>query len=252
MEVEQTVQPAISDLDSLPETQRWRAQFFSHWRLWPKNAAERDYRLGLLPADTRIPDHTIWNHMQIVSALAGCQGGDGRALKPAFLKLQLGPVQDFIAQARSTRDLWSGSYLISWLMATGMKALSAEIGPDAVVFPNLRGQPVFDLQWRDDLWEKVHIGDVPVWDSLHHDHRDLLTPNLPNVFLAVVPAARAAELGELVERAIHEVWKDIADKVWAYCDGALLESEGINLTADEGSIVERNAKSVSGRKASGF
>jgi CRISPR-associated protein Cmr2 len=72
MEVEQTVQPSISNLDSLPELERWRAQFFSHWRLWPKSAAERDHRLGLLPADTRIPDHTIWNHMQIVSALAGC------------------------------------------------------------------------------------------------------------------------------------------------------------------------------------
>ena len=34
----------------------------------------------------------------------------------SLLKLQIGPVQDFIAQARSTRDLWSGSYLLSWLM----------------------------------------------------------------------------------------------------------------------------------------
>ena len=137
--------------------------------------------------------------MQIVSALAGCQVGDGRALKPAFLKLQIGPVQDFIAQARSTRDLWSGSYLLSWLMATGVKTLSAEIGPEAVVFPNLRGQPVFDLQWRGELWERVHIGDVSVWDSLDHDHRDLLTPSLPNIFLAVVSPLtkdRSAERNE--------------------------------------------------------
>jgi len=39
----------------------------------------------------------------------------------SLLKLQIGPVQDFIAQARSTRDLWSGSYLLSWLMAAGAK-----------------------------------------------------------------------------------------------------------------------------------
>jgi hypothetical protein len=38
-----------------------------------------------------------------------------------LLKLQIGPVQDFIAQARSTRDLWSGSYLLSWLMAAGLE-----------------------------------------------------------------------------------------------------------------------------------
>src|SRR5208283_2943082 len=117
---------------------------------------------------------------------------------------QLGPVQDFIAAARSIRDLWSGSYLLSWLMAAGMKALSAEVGPDAVIFPSLRGQPLFDLHWRDDLWNKVSIGDQNVWDSLHWQNRHLLTPNLPNVCLAVVPAERAAELGHIVKKAIED------------------------------------------------
>ena len=106
--------------------------------------------------------------MQVVSALAGCAASDDPAGAPkaAFLKFQLGPVQDFIAAARSIRDLWSGSYLLSWLMAAGMKALSAEVGPDAVIFPNLRGQPLFDLHWRDELWSKVNIGDQTVWESL--------------------------------------------------------------------------------------
>ena len=105
---------------------RWRARFFAHWRLWQKHASERDYRFAFLPADTRIPDHTIWTHMQVVSALAGCAASDDPAGAPkaAFLKFQLGPVQDFIAAARSIRDLWSGSYLLSWLMAAGIKALS--------------------------------------------------------------------------------------------------------------------------------
>jgi len=44
----------------------------------------------------------------------------------ALLKFQIGPVQEFIAQARSTRDLWSGSFLISWMMA---KTSSAGIPP---------------------------------------------------------------------------------------------------------------------------
>jgi len=82
----------------------------------------------------------------------------------------------------------------------------------------------------------VRIGKTTVWDSLDHGHRDLLTPNLPNVFLAVVPAARAAELGALVEKAIWAEWKTIADKVWAFCDGAAGGTDRINLTADEGAI----------------
>ena len=42
-----------------------------------------------------------------------------------LLKLQIGPVQEFIAQARSTRDLWSGSYLLSWLIAAGLHTREA-------------------------------------------------------------------------------------------------------------------------------
>jgi CRISPR-associated protein Cmr2 len=220
-EAESSVQPILtaSSLGRFEdEDLQWRARYFAHWRRWPDAAAEHDYRLRFLPADTRIPDHSIWNHMQVVSALAGCETPEG-SVAPAFLKVQLGPVQEFIAAARSTRDLWSGSYLLSWLMAAGLKALSAEVGPDAVVFPSLRGQPLFDLHWREELWNKVEIGTGrPVWDSLQWSQTDLLTPNLPNVFLAVVPASRSRELGRKVEEAIQAEWKRIAAAVWKACD----------------------------------
>ncbi len=182
--------------------------------------------MALLPADTRIPDHSIWTHMQVVSALAGCVGGDN-VWQPAFLKFQLGPVQDFIAAARSIRDLWSGSYLLSWLMAAGMKALSCKIGPDAVIFPNLRGQPLFDLHWKEDLWDKVKIGGKTVWeDSLKRDEAEVLTPNLPNVFLAVVPADQAADLAREVAGAIQAdlswqvtEWPDTLEAALKLADG---------------------------------
>jgi hypothetical protein len=242
-EREQTVQPVLSSesLGALEDDDnRWRARFFAHWRLWPQFAAERDARFAFLPADTRLPDHTIWTHIAVVAALAGCADlGDHPApasleewvkrlrqapLRPAFLKFQLGPVQEFIAQARSTRDLWSGSYLLSWLMAAGLKALSAEVGPDAVIYPNLCGQPLFDLHWRDALWQKVSIGSKPAWDSLGWSDLDLLTPNLPNVFLAIVPAKRANELGHLVADTIRNEWKAICKSVWEQVNGAgLLE-----------------------------
>lgn len=231
-EGEGVVQPRLSS-ESLAALQddeeRWRAAFFAHWRLWPQFAMEKDYRLGLLPADTRIPDHSIWTHMQVVSALAGCREADG-AWRPAFLKFQLGPVQEFIAAARSIRDLWSGSYLLSWLMAAGLKVLSQQIGPDAVIFPSLSGQPLFDLHWRKELWSRVAIGNRgPVWDSLGWKDRDLLTPNLPNVFLAVAPASQAASLGQVVARAIQDEWQAIAGAVWKACEAA-------GLTADEGAF----------------
>ncbi len=229
-EAESTTQPILSEasLADLPDdNERDRARFFAHWRLWQRNATIKDYRFAFLPSDTRIPDHAVWNHMQVVSALGTCTGTGGK-LAPAFLKFQLGPVQDFIAAARSTRDLWSGSYLLSWLMAAGLKTLSAQVGPDAIIFPNLRDQSLFDLHWRGELWSKIRISDQqPLWESLEWNPDDFLVPNLPNVFLAVVPADQGKDLAQRVDKAIRDEWMRIADTVWTFCNEA-------GLTADEG------------------
>ncbi|MBV8277055.1 MAG: type III-B CRISPR-associated protein Cas10/Cmr2, partial [Verrucomicrobia bacterium] len=241
-ETDQSVQPVVDDFGSLPADdadasgQRWRARFFAHWRLWQKFAMERDYRFGFLPADTRLPDHTVWNHMQMVSALQTCANGVGKdaVIKAAFLKLQIGPVQEFIAQARSIRDLWSGSYLLSWLMAAGLKALSAEVGPDAVIYPSLRNQPLFDLQWRDELWSHVrmHGRAKTVWDTLGHTPDDILTPNLPNAFFALVPRDTGKDLAHRVEKEIREELQKIATSCWEHCEEA-------SMTADEPGISEK-------------
>lgn len=218
-EIEQNAQPSI-DPNLEEEPNSWRNKFFAHWRLWSAFAQERDYRLAFLPADTRIPDHTIWNHMQVVSALAGANLDGG----PAFLRLQIGGVQEFIAQARTTRDLWSGSYLISWLMVSGLKLLTAHVGPDAVIFPSLIGQPLFDLHWKNEVWEKLRASPKAksFWkDNLDRNYPNLktdaasqLVPNLPNVFLAIVPVNKAAALGQATAAAIVEELNRISKHVW--------------------------------------
>lgn len=240
---ESRVQPVLAEegLQAWPEGEKARARFFAHWRLWRQFAREKDWRFSYLPADTRIPDHTIWHHMQVTSALAGCAlSNDPHVpLRPAFLKLQIGPVQDFISAARSTRDLWSGSYLLSWLMARGLWTLAWEVGPDSVMFPSLWQQPLFDLQGRDKLWEQISLSSRPgagtCWEAIKPDPSAALTPNLPNVFLALVPADRAEELARMVEKSIRKEFKTIASKVWGACDEA-------GLCADEGAITRAERK----------
>lgn len=221
-EVEASLQTAFDEFPadwSAAETAR--ARFFAHWRLWERHCAETGNRasgnLAWLPADTRLPDHSIWDHMQIVSALSGCADSHhkGSGFAPAFLKLQIGPVQDFIAAARTTRDLWSGSYLLSWIIAHGLKTVSALAGPDAVIFPNLRNQPLFDYLWKEEMWDHVQLpGMGSAWEhSLKPDDASLLTPNLPNVFFAVVPASRARSIAKAVEEAIRNEWQNIGDAV---------------------------------------
>jgi CRISPR-associated protein Cas10/Cmr2 subtype III-B len=234
IEGEQTTQPVLRDTPSFAEGEQWRARFLAHWRLWRGFCLKKDWRLGFLPADTRIPDHSIWAHMQMVSAFEGSLGKD-EASRPALLKFQIGPVQDFIQAARSTRDLWSGSYLLSWLMAHGLARLALDCGPDAVVFPNLVDQPLLDLAMKKEVWDKVKIGEQSVWQSgdAMKWGEELLTPNLPNVFLALVPEDEAKELAGRIEKAIREEWKRIAGSVWKGCEEAGLWGRNTDLPKGE-------------------
>ncbi len=205
-------------LDSLSGSERDRINFFLHWRRWPVEAArepagrsEARWRSMFQPADTRIPDHPIWLHNSVASALAGCGG------EPAFLVFQLGPVQEFISQARSTRDLWSGSYLLSWLIAHAIKAVTDEVGPDAVMFPFLRAQPLFDLLHRDEIYAKIPMRDTTndtLWDRLKKHENEMLVPNLPNKFLALVPASRGEELARRASQAIDAQLARIGAACW--------------------------------------
>jgi len=201
------------------ETERWRVRFFLHWRLWrqaasiSRNGERGDGRLALLPADTRIPDHSTWMHCALVSALQACVeieerdgGGEVRAFQPAFLLVQIGPVQQFIAQARSTRDLWSGSYLLSWLVATGLKAITDQCGPDCALFPSLWGQPLFDFLHRDEIFLRIKTdGEKRLWDEIRPSDEQILTPNLPNRFLVLVPYSKAEQLAKTAEAAMRRM-----------------------------------------------
>lgn len=211
-----------------------RAQFFAFWRLWRWWASDyRDSRLAFLPADTRMPDHTIWVHNSIVSALQTCvigQGKDARC-KPAFLLFQIGPVQDYIAQARRTLDLWSGSYLLSYLTGQALKYIALNYGPDCVIFPNLCGQPIFDLLVKDEIWSRVTVQEPSsgsqqsLWDTFGYEktkdgnpntfgRRRLLTPSLPNRFLAVLPADVASDIARKAEAEVRDTYRKIAGYVW--------------------------------------
>lgn len=165
-----------------------------------KVLAGGESRLGqlweLLPADTRIPDHSIWEHKRVTSAIAGALP------KPAFLLFAIGPVQDFIATARKTRDLWSGSYLLSYLAWCAMKVVADMLGPDSIIFPDLCRQPMADL-W---LLEKgLHI-EIP-------EREELSSPTLPNRFLAIVPENKAAEVADQAKQIVYATFQGICNAV---------------------------------------
>ena len=177
------------------------------WRLWPDELSTQvNPCFAGLPADTRTPDHTIWNHLDVTSAFKAAEAvGQGTAL----LAFALGPVQRFIEASRSVRDLWSGSMILSWLAFRAMLPIIERIGPTALIYPALRGNPLLDLWLRADerVGEKVPLPDV----------RRRLTPSLPHRFLALVPwgtdGAAAKALAAECEQAVATAWKEMADAV---------------------------------------
>lgn len=185
----------------------WWRTLLAFWRFGPR-LTRSDDRIGLgelwrrLPADTRVPDHTIWDHLDIVSAFTGAFQADGEG-RCALLNVSLGPVQEFIAAARTTSDLWAGSHLLSRLSWEAMRVVCEALGPDAILFPSLRGVPQVDL-WLIECGLDRALFEGEAWfGSRLSDANPLFSAALPNRFLAVVPEDRAQALAADIEIGVR-------------------------------------------------
>jgi CRISPR-associated protein Cmr2 len=188
-----------------------RRTLLALWRFAPELSETDDNgKLGalwhLLPADTRVPDHSIWDHLDLTSAFAGAFAADPQQ-EVALLTVSLGPVQSFIAAARSTSDLWAGSHLLSRLAWECMRPLCEDFGPDAFLFPRLRGIPQVDLWLRDQMGLPADLFNDCEWQKGATDANPLFSAALPNRFVAVVPASQAQAIARKCEQAVRQ-WLD--------------------------------------------
>lgn len=138
--------------------------------------------------------------------------GDG---SKELLLFQMGPVQEFIAQARSTRDLWSGSYLLSWLVAHAITKLIREglVAEKDVILPSVANSPLI-----------LALLNGP--DGI--DAEKALTPNLPNKCLFLVPAGSGAKCAETARKAVLTELAQMGDSVFKW-----LKSKGLSETEEE-------------------
>ena len=207
--VAETVAATVSGLEDP------RQRFLAVWRL----LAERlERRLGsdfaALPADARVPDRSWFRHADVMSGLWASHSGDHGG---ALLSLSLGPVQPFIEAARTVRDLWSGSAILSWLAFRGMTPVIERFGPTALVFPALRGNPLVDMWLRD----RAGLGDRMEMPAAHMRR----SPSLPNRFVAMVPwgpdGMVAHEIAERCAGSVRDAWLELARDVCAMLNPAL-------------------------------
>ncbi|KXW57583.1 CRISPR-associated protein [Ferrovum myxofaciens] len=198
-----------------------RKTLLAFWRFGPELVETENFgKLGelwkLLPADTRIPDHSIWDHLDLTSAFAGAFAADPNG-EAALLALSIGPAQGFIAAARKMDDLWAGSHLLSRLAWEAMKPVCEQFGPDAILFPRLRGIPQVDLWLRDKMELPNALFEDCDWMEGGTDANPLFSAALPNRFVAVVPANQAKGIAETVQNGVrkwlHELGEDVVSRL---------------------------------------
>lgn len=234
LQIEQSqnaLQAALSQFSTLKG--EYKKLFIALWRFLAEVAhkqAPNPY-WGLLPADPRIPDHSIWDHASLASAIAGTWDKEERRHRPALLLFTISSVQEFLMTARRTQDLWMGSYLLSYLTWEAIKVIADKCGPDCLIYPDLRGQPLTDL-W---IHQSFRINEKSLWDALNLDKPVFLEPqanglgeelkiaSFPNMFTAIVPKERASDLAQEAIDAVCRSWKRIGDDVRAAVEKVIQE-----------------------------
>ncbi|MFQ5901801.1 MAG: type III-B CRISPR-associated protein Cas10/Cmr2 [Thermodesulfobacteriota bacterium] len=112
-----------------------------------------------------------------------------------LLNVSIGPVQEFIAEARKTKDLWVGSYLLSYITFKAIEPF-IEDSDCEIIYPEVSDLP-FDIK-RDR-------------ESVCQE--ELQIPSLPNHFLVIVPESKIDNIVKTSKDRLIEYWEGIYGEV---------------------------------------
>lgn len=158
-----------------------------------------------MPADTRIPDHSIWRHCAMVSALTSCIQ-TSRLSQASLMVFNITPVQDFISRARKLRDFLTASLMLSWLGFEAIRSIIYEFGSDHIIYPSVISQPMINNFLADELalnW--LLNGPGP-------NSSDRVA-SLPNKFVCLVPAGNETDIAEGIRRNVATAWNKLGENL---------------------------------------
>lgn len=207
--------------EGLSEEEFYKRLFLALWRKLPdvirkKESETGDIKVGSywdwLPADPRIPTHSVWEHSSIVSAIAGTNSN------PALLIFTFASPQLFIASARRTQDSWMGSFLYSFLMWEAIKYIADQFGPDCFLFPDLRRQPLVDK------WLTEHKG-ISLFSN--YEESAFQIANFPNMLTTVLPFEDAADAAREAHQKMKRKWEKVAEIIGEKVEFAINKKLGV-------------------------
>ncbi len=147
-------------------------------------------------------------------------------MKKQLFHFTLGPVQGFVVQARRTRDIWAGSYLLSYLAGSAVVAITKLNGK--IEFPDVENDP---------LIQAINKSAVPSGKDAK-DASAARIGSLPNRFKAIAEDPKKAV--EVAKAAIKEAWGKIAQEAFKRFEE---KTNGLGLvTAETKNIWNRQVK----------
>ncbi|PLS67492.1 MAG: type III-B CRISPR-associated protein Cas10/Cmr2, partial [Cyanobacteria bacterium M5B4] len=182
--------------------------FWWLWRCLPVAVAKSvGENIALLPAETRIPDSSVWSHNSLVAAIASSLIGKQEEEKsiPYLAVFTLTPVQELIKASRKMRDFWSGSWLLHYLSAKISWRLAEIYGADSLIYPCLYAQPLIDH------WLLQKHPELNQWIDQPTD-RSLLTAGFPNVLVLLLPKDSVKAAMQTAKQIVKEEWRDLGKK----------------------------------------
>ncbi|GEM_PF-379388 len=160
-----------------------------------------------IPADTRFPDHSIWQHNAITSAIASCINfNENYTNNIGLMVFSINPVQQFISKARKLRDYWIGSIILSWLSFEGIIWVIENLGCDHIIYPSLIDQSlVYEYLKNKDI--------MPSNFEKYLLNKENQIASFPNKYLFFVPFDNAKEIGEEIKKRINFKWLELKQKL---------------------------------------
>ncbi|MGB3191156.1 MAG: type III-B CRISPR-associated protein Cas10/Cmr2 [Limnoraphis sp.] len=211
-------------LQVIPEECRQDSQrlFWWLWRCLPEAVIKefQDESLLLMPAETRLPDSSIWSHTSITAALAGALAGydltteditnkwssDKTLSHPYLATFSFSPIQELIKASRKMRDFWAGSWILHYLSAVISWKLANLYGPDCLLYPSLFQQPLIDH------WLTAQYPEFEHWVKKPSE-RQLLTAGFPNVIVLILPKDEVEKAMQTARQTLLETWYSLSDEV---------------------------------------
>lgn len=230
--------------EELARDGNYEAIFYRVWRRWREELIARkgdDETEGVhrrlfwsaIPADTRCPDVSIWDHTRVTAGLSFMNVPSSTKRRPTvlaperepwLLQVSLGGVQTFIHTARTSRDLWVGSFLLADLSFHAMLPIIEQYGPTAVLYPDLWRNPRMDA-WLKGTDRHESAETRQPWDALPSwAEPTSFAAVIPNSFVAVVPRGGGQGLPDLRDLAaasqkrVENRWGEYAKSVESFFD----------------------------------